>query len=125
MVQKTMSNLEREVMAIIWDCTSCSVRDVMKKLANKKLAYTSVATILHRLYEKGIVTRNSQGNTFIYSPRVTKETYAKRFAQAFMKKFFSSFEDTAIASFAASIEKLPKEKREYLLKLVADHEKNK
>lgn len=115
-----MSELEQEVMAIIWNCTSCTVRDVMKKLSNKKLAYTTVATILYRLYEKGIVIRKGQGISFIYSPKMTKETYAKRFAQAFMKKFFSSFGDTAIASFAESIENLPKDKKKYLLQLLSE-----
>lgn len=125
MTQKSMSELEQEVMAIIWNCTPCSVRDVMKKLSNKKLAYTTIATILYRLYKKGIVTRKGQGISFIYSPKVTKETYAKQFAQSFMKKFFSSFGDTAIASFAQSLETLPKEKKDYFLKLLEKRNENK
>lgn len=125
MTQKSMSELEQEVMAIVWECKSCSVRDVMVKLTNKKLAYTTIATILQRLYEKRIVTRIDQGIPFIYSPKVMKETYAKRFAQSFIKKFYSSFGDTAIASFAESIEKLPKEKKEYFLKLLSEQHETK
>lgn len=114
-----MSKLEQDVMGIIWKCKSCSVRDVMVKfISKKKLAYTTVATILQRLFEKGIVLRKSQGISFTYSPKITKETYSKKFAQAFIKNFFSSFSDTAIVSFAESIETLPKEKKSYLLKLL-------
>lgn len=120
-----MSELEQEVMTIVWECKSCSVRDVMVKLTNKKLAYTTIATILQRLYEKRIVTRIDLGISFTYSPKVTKETYAKRFTQTFMKKFLSSFGDTAIASFAESIEKLPKDKKEYFLKLLSEQHETK
>jgi len=120
MVQKSMSKLEQEVMAIIWKCKSCSVRDVMTKLANTKLAYTTVATILQRLYKKGIVARKGQGVSFVYLPKVTKETYARKLAQLFVKNFYSAFNDTAIVSFAESIETLPKEKKSYFLKLLQD-----
>ena len=119
MAQQSMSKLEQEAMSIIWKCKSCSVRDVMLKLTNKKkLAYTTVATILQRLSEKGIVSRKSIGISFVYSPKVTKEAYTKKFAQAFVKIFFSSFSDTAVVSFAQSIDKLPKAKKTYLLKLL-------
>lgn len=121
MAQQMMSKLEQEVMSVIWKCRSCSVRDVMTKLTNKKkLAYTTVATILQRLYEKGIVTRKSYGISFTYSPKITKEIYSKKFAQSFIKKFFSSFSDTAVVSFAESLDTLPKEKKSYLLKLLEE-----
>lgn len=115
-----MSKLEQEVMAIIWKCKSCSVRDIMAKLRHTKLAYTTVATILYRLYKKGIVVRKGQGLSFVYMPKVTKETYAKKLAQIFVKNFYSAFSDAAIVSFAESIETLPKEKKSYFLKLLQD-----
>ncbi len=120
-----MSKLEQEVMAIIWKCQSCSVRDVMVKLTNTKLAYTTVGTILQRLYKKGIVARKSLGVSFVYLPKVTKETYAKKLAQVFVKNFYSAFSDAAIVSFAESIEALPKEKKSYFLKLLQDKNESK
>src|SRR3989338_10403105 len=120
MEQKSMSELEQEVMVIVWKCKSCSVRDIMAQLTNKKLAYTTVATILHRLYNKGLVARKSKGVSFRYSPKIAKEMYTKRFAQAFIKKFFSSFADTAVVSFAQSIDSLPTDKKSYLLKLLQE-----
>jgi len=125
MVQQSMSKLEQKVMAIIWKCKSCSVRDVMAKLTNTELAYTTVATILQRLYKKGIVARKCQGISFIYSPKIAKETYSKRFVQNFVKKFFSTFNDTAIVSFAQSIDTLPPNKKSYLLKLLQEKHESK
>lgn len=125
MTQKSMSDLEQEVMLIIWKCKSCSVRDIMTQLTNKKLAYTTIATILHRLYIKGLVARKSHGISFCYSPKIAKEAYTKRFAQAFVRKFFSSFADTAIVSFAESIDTLPPTKKSYLLKLLQKRHESK
>ncbi len=126
MKQKTLSELEQEVMHIIWEFNECSVRDVLSNLESKhKLAYTTVATILQRLYDKGLVKRKNTKSGYFYSYKMTKELYSKNVIQIFLKKFIDSFGDTAVASFAESIEKLPTEKRKYLLKLLEENEKNK
>jgi len=123
MKTKTLSRLEQEVMNIVWGCGYCSVRDVLKKISRKKkLAYTTIATVLNRLYGKGLVRRKTQGSLIYYSAKISKEAYGKNTAFLFLRKFFSSFGDSAIASFAESIEKLPEDKKKFLLKLL---EKNK
>lgn len=106
-------------MSIVWTLGKCSVRDVLNKLnTEKKLAYTTVATLLQRLYGKGLVNRNDDNLTLLYSPKISKETYGKKMAKLLTNSFFKSYGDTAIASFAESIDKLPKQKREYFLKLL-------
>ncbi len=126
MAQKSLSNLEQEVMDIVWEYRKCSVRDILAHLPkNKKYAYTTIATILTRLHVKGLVNKNENGSGFLYSPRLSKELYTKNIAQTFLKRFIDSFGDTAVASFAESIERLPNQKRKYFLKLLKDNEKNK
>ena len=110
-------------MNIIWEYGHCSVRDVLERInKKKKLAYTTIATILQRLYDKGLVTRTNNEVVFYYSPKLSKENYSKNMARSFIAKFFNSFGDTAISSFAESIEELPKNKKEYFLKLLIKHE---
>ena len=110
-------------MNIIWEYGHCSVRDVLERInKKKKLAYTTIATILQRLYDKGLVTRTNNEVVFYYSPKLSKENYSKNMARSFIAKFFNSFGDTAISSFAESIEELPKNKKEYFLKLLTKHE---
>lgn len=113
-------------MNIVWECRGCLIRDVLERLnKRKKLAYTTVATILQRLYKKGLVTRSDKDFAIRYCPKVSKEDYSKRMAKTFIAKFFSSFGDAAIASFAESIETIPKEKKDYFLKLLEKHNENK
>lgn len=116
MATKNISPLEQKVMDLIWERKACTVREAHQKLS--KLAYTTVATILQRLYIKGLVERNKQNKAYVYSPKLSKEFYSKRLAKNFLDRFFSSFGNTAIASFAESVDQLPKEKRDYFLKLL-------
>lgn len=118
MTTKTISPLEQKVMELIWKEQICTVREIHKRLHSGKLAYTTVATILQRLYNKGLVDRKEQGRAYIFSPKLSKESYSKKMVKNFLNRFFGSFGDVAIASFAESVDQLPKEKREYLLKLL-------
>lgn len=120
-----LGELEKQIMDIVWEQKQCSARDVLTRIEGKKLAYTTVATILQRLHEKGLVKRNDDKSGYIYSPKLTKELYSRNIAQLFLKKFIHSFGDTAIASFAESIDKLPEQKREYFMKILDEHDKNK
>ena len=118
MVTKNISPLEQKVMNLVWAGKVCTVWDVHLRLKRSNLAYTTVATILQRLYIKGLVERNAQSRAYVYSPKLTKESYSKRLAKNFLSRFFSSFGDVAIVSFAESVDQLSKEKRDHLLKLL-------
>ena len=126
MKTKSLGELEKEVMDILWEHRQCSARDVLTKLEKKrKLAYTTVATILQRLSKKGFLARREDKLGNIYIPKLSKESYSRNIAQSFLKKFINSFGDTAIASFAESIDRLPEKKRKYFLELLGEYDKNK
>lgn len=125
-MKSSLGELEQQIMDIVWEQKQCSTRDVIKMLEkDRKLAYTTVATILQRLHDKGLLSRKKSFAGHIYSPKISKEKYTKNVAASFLKKFINSFGDSAIASFAESIETLPSEKREYFLKLLEENDKNK
>jgi predicted transcriptional regulator len=122
----SLGELEKQVMDIVWEKGLCSTRDVVTKIEiERKLAYSTIATTLLRLYEKGLVSRKESTAGYIYSPKVSKEIYTKNVAQSFLKNFINSFGDIAIASFASSIDKLPDKKRKYFLDVLEDYDKNK
>ena len=119
MVQKTLSELEQEVMNFIWEHKESSVRNVLVELTkDRKIAYTTVATIIQRLENKGFLTKRGQGKTNYYKEKFPKLTYTKRIADSFIKKFVGSFGDAAIASFADGLDELSEDKRKYLLSLL-------
>lgn len=122
----SIGELEKQVMDILWEQKKCSARDILSLLKHeKKLAYTTVATILQRLYDKGLLKRTIDKTVHIYSPKISKEKYSKSIAQNFLKNFIDSYGDTAIASFAESVDKLPKQKRKYFLELLDGNDTSK
>lgn len=124
-IQKSLSPLDQEIMNIVWECNSCTVREVLVQICKEKeLAYTTVATILTRLCEKGLLKRSQRSSVVYYSPKISREDFSKNVAGSFFTNFLQSFGDTAIASFAESIEELPKEKKEYFLKLLERTDEN-
>lgn len=126
MKSATLGELEQQIMDIVWERKSCTAGDVLTRIQReKKLAYTTVATILQRLYHKGLLNRKEIGVGNVYFPKVSKEKYTKNVAGLFLKNFMHSFGDIAIVSFADSIDKLPSKKRGYFLKLLEEHDKNK
>ncbi|OGD73630.1 hypothetical protein A3K29_05940 [Candidatus Collierbacteria bacterium RIFOXYB2_FULL_46_14] len=123
MIQTKLSPLEQEVMVVVWDLKKCHVRDVVNKFGKAKpMAYTTVATLLDRLYKKGMVNKRNEGMAFVFSPKSTSEEYSKKIAKSFLNNFFDSFGESATVSFAKSVESLQKEKREELLRLLGTHE---
>lgn len=120
---KPLSQLELAIMEIIWACGECTVRDVVDRLdKTKPLAYTTVATVMTRLTEKGAIKKQGEGLSITYVPKLTKEHMSKTVAKSFLSKFIHSFGDAAFSSFAESIEELPKDKKNYLLKLLNEYE---
>ena len=126
MKQKELSNLEQEIMDIVWELKAASIRDVLNKISKRKqLAYNTVGTILTRLENKGLVVKQESDTSHIYKPKISKEKYGKAIINSFMQRVIQSFGKVAIASFADSIEKLPSEERKDLLRMLEKHDKNK
>ena len=68
-VEVTMARppeLETKVLEALWTGGHWSVREVMKAVDNT-LAYTTFATVLHRLYTKGAVIRSKVEGAWSYS----------------------------------------------------------
>ena len=119
----TLGELEKQIMDILWDTQSSSVRCVLQELKKeRKIAYTTVATILQRLNEKGLVNKKEEKLGFTYTPKITREDYIKGLSQSFLSNLVSSFGDMAIASFAHSIDDLPKKKKQYFLDMLNQYE---
>ena len=76
---KHPTELELEILKILWRDGPLSGRDVRDRLAETRdLAYTSVMTVMGIMEEKAYLKRKKSGKTFIYSPRVTEATTKKR-----------------------------------------------
>lgn len=121
---KILSDLESEIMEIVWRLESASVRDVLDEMQKKrKIAYTTVMTVMSRLYEKKTLRRrmNASG-AFVYEAVRGKEEFIKEKSEKIVKGFLREYGDVAVAHFLEAIEnsdsKKSKEWREQLKRLI-------
>jgi len=105
--------LENQVLDVLWAAaepmTPGAVHEVVA--TDRKLAYTTVMTILTRLWEKGELTRDKQGRAYAYEPVVGRE---QRVAQR-MRAVLGAAEDHTLA-LNAFADSLPDEQRAALRK---------
>jgi len=75
-VRKVLGDLEADIMEIVWQKDTCSVREIHECLAeNRDIAYTTVMTVMSRLADKGILEKDRDGKHFLYKPAITKDEF--------------------------------------------------
>ena len=89
---KTLTRVEFEIMNILWDIEGGACAwDVLERCPEPKPAYTTVATYLKVLYEKGFLDFHKvdgQGKTHRYVPLVTRAEYTRRTMQEVKRDLF-------------------------------------
>ena len=88
----TLTKAEFDVMSILWDINhSATVHDILEHFAESKPAYTTVATYMKLLLEKGYVNYfkvKGEGKTKIYQAKVTRAEYTRQAMAGVKKDFF-------------------------------------
>jgi predicted transcriptional regulator len=83
-----ISNLERDLMNIIWNLGTATAADVQKMLApDRPLKDSTIRTVLMRLEEKGYVRHEVDGRTFVYSCLEPPGSIAARAVKQILDRF--------------------------------------
>jgi predicted transcriptional regulator len=99
-----LSPLEEDILRVIWPDKRLRVRAIYEKLKGKrKVALSSVAVLLDRLHERGIVGRKVEtgrgGVRYVYYPRSNREQFEKSVVESAVNKLIDSFGITAVSYF--------------------------
>jgi predicted transcriptional regulator len=98
--------LEQRVMTHLWHVGPATVGDVLDALneaAGRKLAYTTVMTILVRLDEKGFVGRTLEGRHFRYAAVFPEEELAAEIGRRELRRLIERHGAESLAGFAADL----------------------
>ena len=112
-----LPNAEEQLMEIIWKCETAFLKDIMEHYPDPKPAPTTIATLLKRLQEKGVIAYRLFGNSRQYYPLVCKEEYFKRCMGEIVKNFFGN-SALQFASFFTTTGNLSEKELEGLKKIV-------
>lgn len=85
---KALSNLEHQLMEILWKRGSGTAEQIREALAPKhELKDSTVRTILRRLQEKGHVTHEVEGKAYVYSGVEKPRNVAVRAVRQILDRF--------------------------------------
>lgn len=118
---KVLGELESEIMEIIWNQKKVvkSVKDVSEILKKRrKIAYTTVMTIMTRLVDKGVLVRHFNGPNYLYKPKVTKEQFIAKAVHGIFSSAVSTLGEEVLTHFIKEIQKITPKKRQQLLKIL-------
>ena len=88
---KLLTEVELEFMTVLWRLEEAAVREILDNLEpHRDLAYTSAATIMRILEDKGFVRSKKSGRTFLYRPTLSKESYQSRSLKNLSEKLFDN-----------------------------------
>jgi predicted transcriptional regulator len=75
-IEKPLTEVELQLMNAIWTLGDCTVKDVQLEVSKtRELAYTSIATIMKILEQKGILKSIKTEKAHLYSSLVPKSEY--------------------------------------------------
>ncbi|MFD8594803.1 BlaI/MecI/CopY family transcriptional regulator [Kitasatospora sp. NPDC059646] len=74
---RPLGELENDIMTRVWQWNRpVTVREVLQDLrSEREIAYTTVMTVLDKLYRKGWVRRERAGRAYRYEPVSSREAY--------------------------------------------------
>ncbi len=117
---KVLGELESGIMEIVWHQKSTiSVKDVTEVLSKKRrIAYTTVMTIMARLVDKGVLVRRLSGTSYLYKPKVSKEQFIAKAVHGIFSSAVSALGEEVLAHFIKEVQKINPKKRQQLLKIL-------
>ena len=110
------SERELQILKVLWEIGSGSVRDVHRHLNEPDLAYNTVQTLLRIMeVDKGLVGHHVEGRAFIYTPRYSRDDSAA----GFLDRVFDGFASQMVLSLLRA-ERIPPEELERVRALIEE-----
>jgi predicted transcriptional regulator len=77
-------------MRVLWDRREASSGEVHAALeAERGLAPTTIATMLRKMEDKGVVTHRSEGRQYLYRPTVSEEDVRQSMVAELVERVFA------------------------------------
>jgi predicted transcriptional regulator len=90
----SLTPLELDIMKAIWRRHPINVKDVQDAIRpDRRLAYTTVMTVMHRLYLKGFLDRKLQNKAHYYEPKVDFSDVRDAAVSGIIRHFFRGSRD--------------------------------
>jgi predicted transcriptional regulator len=94
----TLTEQELEIMKVVWELGAATVRDVYETLlARRKIAYTTVMTMMKIMEEKKYLKRRLAGRAYVYEGTRSKKQMIREMVTEFIKRVFNGSAEPLLA----------------------------
>jgi len=112
-----LTALQLTVMQVLWSRDEASVTDVQREMTGRRLALTTVATMLVRLEQRGLVSHRADGRQYVYRSRVSPADVRETVTRELLRNLFDG-DVTAFVTQLLDSRKLTREEVADLQRLV-------
>ena len=114
-VARYLGGLQAEVMDIFWRRGDATVREVVTELnEHHDLAYTTVLTLVSRLYSRGLLAREPEGRGFRYRAAKSKDEFLTELSDELIDRLIADFGEIAVARLGERLDGLDTSRRRRL-----------
>jgi BlaI family transcriptional regulator, penicillinase repressor len=86
----TLTGQELEIMKVVWKLKTATVRQVYETLLKeRKIAYTTVMTMMNILEQKGFLKKKSAERAFVYAPSRPERQVIRAMVREFVDRVFN------------------------------------
>ncbi len=120
-LKKLLGSLELEVMEFMWHAEKATVRQVTDTVNRRRpIAYTTVMTVMRRLFDKGLLTRTKFTRGYRYHVVRSKDEFLRQTSRNVVRTMLDNFGDLAVEAFWEEINKVDVDRFEQLRDLVQE-----
>ena len=110
MPRQILGDLQHAIMANLWARGEATTADVHEALREQRgLALTTIATMLHKMEDKGIVTHRTDGRQFVYRPLVSEDQVRRSMVGELVGRLFGGDPKALVAHLVSENEIHPEE----------------
>ena len=84
-----LGDLQLRILQALWERGECGVAEVHAALqTERKLAHTTISTMLRKMEARGLVAHREEGRAFVYEPVVIQEEASRKALGHLVNRFF-------------------------------------
>jgi BlaI family penicillinase repressor len=126
MARHTLGDLQHAIMQVFWQRGEATTAEVHAALhADRGLAFTTIATMLRKMEDKGVIAHRTEGRQFIYRATVTEDLVRRSMVGDLVERLFGGDPKALVAHLVAEHEIDAADVRELRRRLDLDRGKGK
>jgi BlaI family transcriptional regulator, penicillinase repressor len=124
MAATQLGRVQLLIMQVLWDKGRATAREITDTIhASEPIAHSTVQTLLRGLEEKGSISHEAEGRTFVFFPLVAEDKFKQSATRDLVERVFGGNAGTLVAHLLKN-EKVSRAEVDEIRKLINRRSKN-